>query len=160
MKGHNHGITSETKPYGECPGCDVYWSNAKDPNPRADDRSDIARIIMLSCSTKMKESTALHYADNLIKAGYGRAPVPEEPSVSHRGVLQDLLEGEQREIRIRDWALEYLTDDEKQQRYEGFKRRAETTQQAIERHQQKRDLACLRAAALTTAISMFPEGEK
>lgn len=76
---HNH-VTRDIKPYGQCPGCDVYWSNAKDPNPRVNDREDIARILMLSCSTKMKETTALHYADNLIKAGYSRATVPARES--------------------------------------------------------------------------------
>lgn len=76
---HNHA-TSETKPRGECPGCDVYWRNAKDPNPISNDREDIARILQLSCATRMKWETAMHYADNLIKAGYSRAPVPARES--------------------------------------------------------------------------------
>ena len=33
-------------------------------------RDDIARIIQMSCSTRMKPETAVHYANNLIAAGY------------------------------------------------------------------------------------------
>jgi hypothetical protein len=44
------------------------------------DRDDMARIIALSCSTKMKPETATHYADNLIAAGYGKLPVPARES--------------------------------------------------------------------------------
>jgi len=68
---HNH-VTQDIKPYGQCPRCDL-MDHSKD------DRDDMARIIMLSCPSKMKPETALHYADNLVKAGYGRAPVPPVP---------------------------------------------------------------------------------
>lgn len=76
---HNH-VTRDIKPWGQCPACNLYWDQVKDDKPRADDREDIARIIMLSCATKMKPETARHYADNLIKAGYSRAPVPPRES--------------------------------------------------------------------------------
>jgi len=39
------------------------------------ERDEIAPIIQMSCSTKMKPETATHYADNLITAGY-RKPQP------------------------------------------------------------------------------------
>jgi len=40
------------------------------------DREGMARVIMLSCSTRMKPETAMHYANNLIAAGYGKAEGP------------------------------------------------------------------------------------
>ena len=44
------------------------------------DRWEMAKVIMLSCSSKMKPETATHYADNLIAAGYGKLPVPARES--------------------------------------------------------------------------------
>jgi hypothetical protein len=77
-----------------------------------------------------------------------------------RTILIELLEGEQREIAIKDYAIANLMDDEKQQRNEGFKRRAETTQEAIERNKAQRAKALLRASALTEAINKFPESNE
>jgi len=74
-----------------------------------------------------------------------------------RTILIELLEGEQREIAIKDYAIANLMDDAEQQRAEGFKRRAETIQQAIERNKAQRAKALARAAALTEAINKFPE---
>lgn len=37
---------------------------------------EMARIIQMSCATRMSDATAMHYADNLVKAGYGKLPDP------------------------------------------------------------------------------------
>lgn len=44
------------------------------------DRDEMARVIMMSCASKMKPETATHYADNLIRAGFGKTPVPARES--------------------------------------------------------------------------------
>jgi len=36
---------------------------------------EMARIIQMSCATRMSDATAMHYADNLVKAGYGKLPI-------------------------------------------------------------------------------------
>ena len=80
--------------------------------------------------------------------------------MSHREELLEMLGSEQREVLIRDWALGSLKSDQDEQRREGFKRQAESTEQAINRHQKKRDKAATRVAALLAAVNKFPEGEQ
>jgi hypothetical protein len=77
--------------------------------------------------------------------------------VNVRAVLIQMLDGEQREVEIREHAIASLSDDAKAQRYEGFKLRAESTEKAIERHTGKRDRAKEKVAALTAAIEKFPK---
>ena len=77
--------------------------------------------------------------------------------MSHRDVLLEMLELEQREIAIRDYAIANLTEDKNAQFAEGFKRRAETTEQAITRNQHRRTDALLKAAALAAAINKLGE---
>lgn len=36
-------------------------------------RDEMARVILLSAATRMKPETAVHYANNLVAAGFGRA---------------------------------------------------------------------------------------
>ena len=76
---HNH-VTRDIKERGKCPACDVYWEQVKDPKPMENERDDMARIIQLSCSTRMKWETAVHYANNLVAQGYGRKTEPEVPA--------------------------------------------------------------------------------
>lgn len=52
------------------------------------DREGMARVIMLSCSSKMKSETAIHYADNLIAAGYGKLPIPARESEEWKALVK------------------------------------------------------------------------
>ena len=45
---------------------------------------EMARVILLSCATRMHEATAMHYARNLQKAGYGRKGRKARYRFSHR----------------------------------------------------------------------------
>lgn len=40
------------------------------------ERDEMARIIQMSCKTRMSDETARHYADNLIRSGYGKITSP------------------------------------------------------------------------------------
>ena len=44
------------------------------------ERDEMAGVIQRSCKTRMSDETARHYADNLVRAGYGKLPVPARES--------------------------------------------------------------------------------
>lgn len=48
----------------------------------------MAGIIQRSCKTRMSDETARNYADNLIRAGYGKAPVPARESPEWEALCQ------------------------------------------------------------------------
>lgn len=65
--------------YGKGHGCScgAIWSDPEvKAEPVTNQRDEIARIIQMSCSTRMSDETARHYADNLVRSGYGKVPPP------------------------------------------------------------------------------------
>lgn len=52
------------------------------------ERDDMARVIRLSCATRMNPETAMHYANNLIAAGFGRIVVPSRDSEEWKALVQ------------------------------------------------------------------------
>lgn len=56
------------------------------------DRDEMARVIMMSCSSKMKPETATHYANNLIRAGYGKVHTMESEPASQEEPVKSAAE--------------------------------------------------------------------
>jgi hypothetical protein len=53
------------------------------------ERDEMARIIQMSCRTRMSDETARGYADNLVRAGYGKLPtVPSRESPEWAELVQ------------------------------------------------------------------------
>lgn len=72
--------------------------------------------------------------------------------------LSQMREIENREITLCQQQVRILSEEERQQREEGYEGFAEATARKVARHKNRQEVALARVEALTEAISKLSEG--